>query len=132
MNKTDIEKLKLAMAEDKKKFDVAYAALDKVIAGRKAKADHGSEDIDYVIGLVYDLVGYCHSRIDSMANRIYNVSDEIYSHANSGHLPPMNAGAMNKMLKVAGMDDSYEANKKNVYCAQASKVPTIQVSFDKS
>lgn len=132
MSKEDIEQLKLSLAEDKKKFEVAFSALGAVITKRKAKADQGvvtDEDIDDVVGLVYDLVGYCHSRIDSMSNRIYNVADEMWSHAEKGHLPPLNAGAMNKMLKVAGLDDSYEAAKKNVYCASASKGAVVEVGF---
>jgi hypothetical protein len=135
MGKKDIDNFKLALAEDKERFEKVYSSLGSLIANRKTKADQSmenDEDINSVIGLVYDLVGYCHSRIDSLGSRMYAVSDEIYSHANAGHLPKLNAGPMNKLLKVAGIDDSYEAAKKNVYCASASKNKVVEVNFDKS
>ena len=55
--------------------------------------------------------------------------DAIYEHKQN-HLPPLNAGAMEKLLKTAGLADSFKVEKPTIYIS-ASKNGIFEVDLGK-
>lgn len=75
---------------------------------QQIKADMGEED---KYNAIFD---YFQRSIGRLADYIFAIEDELYRHK-EGHIPKLNAGAMQKLLKSVGLDDSYEVKKPVIY-----------------
>jgi len=98
---------------------------DDVNAKVNKMADHMNKMHNDMYNSMHTMANYLHQRID-------NLHDKHYTHANVGHLPPLGPGEMNKVLKTCGLDESYTVAKKNVSCASSNKnVRIIEIDFHK-
>lgn len=73
----------------------------------KDKVPSYNEEMDRMAKYVYNCM-------NNMQQQIYAAQDMHYRHQ-EGHLPKLTPSAMNKMLKVAGLDGDYVAKPKQIY-----------------
>jgi hypothetical protein len=103
----------------------AFAALEntaKELKNKVSKAD--------MCEVTPDNFKYLCSTCDNLYNMIYNLRDAVYQgdsrvwdafyQHQQNHVPKLDAGAMEKFLKVVGLSDSYEVIKPSIYIS-ASK-----------
>lgn len=67
-----------------------------------------------------NMMNWMASRMDKICSSIYAEIDSLYaSHSThkQGHLPPFSPSAMNKVLKIAGMQDDYKAEPRTIYAS---------------
>lgn len=87
-----------------------------------------SDDFDKLCCRMQDLFSYLTSRISSLETSFYNYT---YEHS-KGHLPPIKSvTSMQKLLKVAGMENEYEVYKPTIVVASTRRGSEISATFTK-
>ena len=90
------------------------ATFEKLLT--EIKAD---EDKEYI----YRALSYVHDRISNMENECYEWQ---YGHM-KGHLPVLNAVALEKLLKTAGMEDHYKVVPPVIFATKGS----VEITYSK-
>ena len=82
------------------------------------KAEHSEEEmIECMESMKKNMMNMMES-VYSTINSIYGELDSVYGNFakhQTGHMPPLTAGQLNKIIKVAGAGDDYEVVKKYIY-----------------
>ena len=130
MEKTHKEKL-IALAAEMKELNEKSSDSLKKFKQTTAQIQSVPSDQIYIVvkdcmsGL-YDNINYINERIGRTWDSIYQLQNDLYDHANVGHLPKIQgAGKMNEVLKKVGLSDDAEAKKKIIYASQNGKTDII-------
>ena len=126
------EEFVTANSKDLTKIQESLAKLQKIIAtkkdGKKCLTANGEEiepkeeecgEIEQIYVVLSDVASYLDQRINDLRGIMWDIDDRAWEHASKGHLPPITASQLNKLLKVAGADGDYIAEPKTIY-AKAS------------
>ena len=95
------------MNNEFKKIKESLASLDKKFQEVKAQMPENDK--------YGDLMEICYSMVSNLRNYVYAVEDQVWEHKSQNHVPPLNAAAMEKFLKVVGMDGQYKIQPPVLY-----------------
>jgi hypothetical protein len=125
----NIEELKKSEAEFKAKgedFKKSIAAISEKLKtkangdGMEEEDEDTNEDMKEMCSALAKYIDYVNSRVSMAFDYAYEVEGMCRKHTGSNHVPPLPADAMQKFLKVVGMEDRYNVMKPTIYC-EASK-----------
>lgn len=103
--KVEIENLQQSFAEIKKELKTIIAE-----EPTNEKMTHMMEWMRRAMDNIDSRMSYVHQRINANENK-------LYSHCETNHVPALKASAMQKFLKVVGMEDDMEVRKPSIYCS---------------
>lgn len=124
-----LEELKKSEAE----FKVQGEDLKKSIAAiseklqSKANGDETeetedpNEDLKEMCASLAKYVDYVNERVSRSFEYAYELDAKCQKHTSASHVPPLPADAMQKFLKVVGMEDRYNVMKPTIYCEASTK-----------
>lgn len=99
----------------------------------EAKADMCMMGVDVcdVPSPTYSDIQWLSSQIDTIRQDYWDLWNQLYDHMNNGHIPQIvGAEAMQKALKVLGLDGDYQVQPKVIY-ASNGKPEAVQLTISK-
>lgn len=119
-----------------KELKESFASFSENIKKLKSGSANGPEDekrdemlemMDSFAQRIYSAINYLHQRVNS-------TQDDYYKHcgAGSGHVPSLKAGAMQRFLKMANMEDDYEISKPTIFCSASRLGKVVEAEYRKS
>lgn len=117
--------------EEFNKLQESFAALSTKFKTVIASPGEMSEDKKEMMEMMYAIMDNIDRRISYVHDRINETQDYTVKHCNSNHVPPLKAAAMQKFLKVVGMEDDYEVSKPMIYCSASRHGATFEAEYVK-
>ena len=126
MTKEQIEKLN----KEYKELSTIFGNLSEKF--KEIKGNYTAEKAVDAANIIDDLVSNVSRRIDYIHQRIDSLSNDLYDHKYSGHIPPIKSvEQMNKALKSLGLDSEYDVAKRTIFASVKSnnRNPVIEVAY---
>jgi hypothetical protein len=110
---SEVLELSAATQEIKEKLDNALMSIQADYCNETTKDEAlNREEFYRAIRSVHESIRYEQQYINSRINDLYS---SFYRHTEDGHVPKLSGSAMTKLIKLLGLEDTYQIAKSTIY-----------------
>ena len=126
---TELNKIKANIEKIQKKFAEIRGYSEEDVQKMCSADDMGMQ-----MDSMQSDVDYLYRYLSNIQQYIYQVEGAFYSWASdhqTNHVPKLNASAMEKFLKVVGMDGDFQVQKPQIYMSATKHGPILELNYSK-